>query len=246
MAQWRNQSMLWRVRAVSSMGLIAASVLLVVAVQMRERAVRSRTEALYAEFMKLRPGVTTQADVDGIRNRWAGKVPENVFCDNGTCRYTIGSLWDLTHWFPLTRLIHDHSPTSEFVMETKDDRLLKASFAAAVLVPRGYGTRAERELLRNPGYFPYSSVDFMLFGRAFLTPALLADRSDGPIPMPASGYQIWGPSACMNCLAVFVSALPSVQEETRAQLFHFNFSCMTQWSVCTDKEDIMPVASKME
>jgi hypothetical protein len=246
MAQWRKQASLWRVTAACFIGLTASCVLLGVAVQLRERLVRSRSEALYAEFMKLRPGVTTQAEVDGIRNQWAGKAPENVFCDDGTCRYTIGSLWDLTHWFPLTRLIHDHSPTSEFVMETKADRLLEASFAAGVLVPRGYGTRAERELLRNPGYFPYSSGDFMLFGRAFLIPALSTDRSDGPIPMPASGYQIGGPSACTYCLAVFVRALPSVSEETRKQIFHFNFGCMTQWSVCTDKEDIMPVASKVD
>jgi hypothetical protein len=161
------------------------------AVQLRERAVRSRSEALYAEFLKLRPGVTTQTDVDGLRKQWAGKVPENVSCDNGTCRNTIGTLWDLTRWFPLTQLVHDHSPTSEFVLEIKDDRLLRASFAAGVLVPRGYGTREERELLRDPRYVPYSSGEFMLFGRALLTPALSGDRSDGPIPMPASGYQIW-------------------------------------------------------
>ena len=95
--------------------------------------------------------------------------------------------------------------------------------------------------MHDPSYVPYSSGDFMWFGRAILTHALSVDRSDGSIPMSASGCQIWGPSAYTTCLAVFVSALPSVQEETRAQLFHFNFSCMTRWTVCTDKEDIMPV-----
>jgi hypothetical protein len=48
----------------------------------------------------------------------------------------------------------------------------------------------------------------------------------------------------MNCLAIWVSALPTLEPGRRANLFQINFDCMTQWSVCTDKEDIMPTAGR--
>jgi hypothetical protein len=48
----------------------------------------------------------------------------------------------------------------------------------------------------------------------------------------------------MNCVAIYVSALPDLPKAKRAQVFDVNFNCMTQWSICTDKEDIMPTAGR--
>jgi hypothetical protein len=48
----------------------------------------------------------------------------------------------------------------------------------------------------------------------------------------------------MNCVAIYVSALPDLPKEKRTQVFDVNFNCMTQWSICTDKEDIMPTAGQ--
>jgi hypothetical protein len=239
-----RRSKLLRVGCISVLGLIFAWGVLLVSVQARERVVRFRSEALYSEFLKLRPGVTTKTDVQLLRKQWAGKLSQNVNCNGDQCDYTIGDIWGLSRWFLLTRFAHDHAPSFMLQIETKGNYVLRATFSARVMVPTGYGTREERKFLSNPNYVSYASDDFALIGHASLI-ASLPGGGDGPLPMPARGYRALRIN-CMNCLAVRVAALPSVAQETRAQLFRFDFGCMTRWAVCTDKEDLMPRAAREE
>ena len=244
MGSWVQRSKLLRRGCITFLGLIFAWGVLLVSVQVRERVVRSRSEALYSEFLKLRPGVTTKADVEVLRKQWVNKFSEGVDCNGDHCDYTVGDLWGWSRWFLLTRFAHDHAPSSMLEVETKGNYVLRASFSARVAVPKGYGTREELKLLSDPNYVSYSSNDYALIGRARLA-AALPGGGDGPLPMPARGYRAVRIN-CMNCLEVSVSALPSVTLDTRTQLFRFDFSCMTRWSVCTDKEDIMPMAAREE
>ena len=212
--------------------------LLVVFVHVRESVVRSRSEAMYAEFLKLRLGETTKAEIEVLRRRFAGSLTENVDCGGADCEYTIGNVWGYSPWFLLTRLAHDHMPSSQLTLRTNGNLLSSASFYVGVLVPKGYGTREERKRVSDPKYVPYASGEYQLFGRASLVgtlPELLAAKRD---------YRVWGPSACTNCVAIWVSALPSLAAAKRAQVFDINFDCMTRWSMCTDKEDIMPTAGR--
>lgn len=213
--------------------------LLLLCVHVRESIVRSRSEALYAAFLTLKPGETTKADIETLRGRWAGSEVQDVSCGKANCEYTIGDVWGYSRWYPLTQLVHDHQPSSQLTLTTNGNLLSSASFSVGVLVPKGYGTREERKWLGDPHYVPYSSAEYKLFGRASL---------DTELPDVAGqyghDYRIWGPSGCMNCLAIWVSALPSLAPARRAQLFHIDFGCMTRWSICTDKEDIMPTAAR--
>ena len=213
--------------------------LLVLVVRVRESAIRSRSEAMYAEFLKLHVGETTKADIEILRMRFAGSLTENADCGSADCEYTIGTVRGYSRWFLLTRFAHDHMPSSQLTLKTSGNLLSSASFSVGVLVPKGYGTREERKWLSDPHYVPYSSGEYELLGRASLTTTLPDTRL-----IAKRDYLVWGPSGCEGCLAIWVSALPSLAPARRAQVFDINFDCMTRWSMCTDKEDIMPTAGR--
>lgn len=225
------------------LSLSIAYVLLVVLVRVRESAVRSRSEAMYAEFLKLHVGETTKADVETLRERFAGSLTESVECKDADCLYTIGDMWGYSRWFLLTRYAHDHMPSSELTFKTSGNLLSNASFSVGVAIPKGYGTREERKRLSDPNYVPYSSGRYWLFGRASLVNALPGACCDSQRTAERD-YRISGPSGCTNCLAIWVSALPSLAPDKRKQVFDINFDCMTRWPMCTDKEDIMPTAGR--
>ena len=238
MIQLMPSARMWRVgRAVIAV-LIAAYCLLFLIARVHESVVRSRSEAIYKEFLKLQPGRTSKSDVERLLKRAGSQFP-NVHCGGGDCEYRLGDVWGESRWLALLRLAHDHQPTSELLLKTKGDLLSYASFSIGILVPKGYGTREERKWLSSPGYVPYSSSEYMLFGRALLV-TILPDTH----PKENPDYRIWGPSGCTNCLAIWVSALPSLEPATREKIFQMGFDCMTRWSVCTDKEDIMPAAER--
>lgn len=232
-----------RLALVAIMSLSFAYGLLVVLVHVRESIVRSRSEALYAEFLNLHVGQTTKADIEILRKRFAGSLAENVGCGLADCDYTIGNEWGYSPWFLLTRLAHDHMPSSQLMLKTNGNLLSSAWFSVGVLVPKGYGTREERKRLSDPHYVPYSSGEYMLLGRASLV-STLPDLCCLSRMATKRDYRVWGPSGCMNCLGIWVSALPGLAPAKRAQVFDINFDCMTQWSMCTDKEDIMPTAGR--
>lgn len=234
---------LWRFGLGAILSLLVAYGLLGVFVHVRESIVRSRSEAMYAEFLKLRVGETTKADIEALRRRFAGSLSENEDCGVADCEYTIGNVWGYSRWFPFTRLAHDHMPSSQLTLITNGNLLSSASFYVGVVVPKGYGTREERKLLSVPGYIPYSSGAYQLFGRASLV-STLPERCCNSELIAKREYRIWGPSACTNCVAIWVSALPNLAPAKRAQVFDINFNCMTQWSICTDKEDLMPTVGR--
>jgi hypothetical protein len=238
-----NARLRLRLALAAILSLSMAYAILVVLVRVRESVVRSRSEAIYAEFLKLHPGETTKEDIETLRRRFAGYLTENVDCGSADCEYTIGNVWGYSRWFLLTRFAHDHMPSSQLTLKTSGNLLSSASFYVGVVVPKGYGTREERKLLSVPGYVPYSSGEYQLFGRESLVSTLPELSRDARLTEKPT-YRVWGPSACTNCVAIYVSALPSLAPAKRAQVFDINFNCMTQWSMCTDKEDIMPTAGR--
>lgn len=238
-----QRARMWRLGRVAISALILAYGVLLLCVRVHESAARSRSEAMYAEFLKLKPGETTKAEVGALRMLLKDSFVQDVDCGVTECVYTIGSVWGYSRWYLLTQFAHDHLPSSQLTLRTTGDLLSSASFSAGVVVPKGYGTREERGRLSDPNYVPYSTGAYQLFGRASLDTAL-PDLCCNAQLASEHGYRIWGPSGCMNCLAIWVSALPTLEPSRRTDLFQINFDCMTQWSVCTDKVDIMPVAGR--
>lgn len=232
-----------RLTLAATLSLSVAYALLAVFVRVRESAVRSRSEAMYSEFLKLHLGETTKAEIETLRGRFAGTLTEDVNCGSAGCEYTIGNVWGYSRWFRLTHLAHDHMPSSQLTLKTSGNLLSSASFYIGVVVPKGYGTREERKLFSVPGYVPYSSGGFQLFGRASLV-SNLPELPNNERLTEKQAYRVWGPSGCTNCVAIYVSALPGLAEAQRARVFDINFNCMTKWSTCTDKEDIMPTAGR--
>jgi hypothetical protein len=230
---------MWRLGFDILLGLSLAYGLLLMWVHVRESAIRSRSEALFAQFLRLQPGKTDTTEVEALRKQWAGALVQGADCRGADCEYTLGEVWGYSRWFSLTRFAHDHQPSSQLILKTRGNLLSSASFSVGVVVAKGYGTREERKWLSDPNYVPYSTGEYQLFGRASLVTDLPDTR-----PLSNADYRIWGPSGCMNCLAIWVSALPRLAPTKRDQIFQIGFDCMTQWSVCTDKDDIMPAAGR--
>ena len=229
----------WRIGRAAIAALLVGYSLLFLLARIHEAVVRSRSEAIYKDFVHLQPGQTTKADIELLRKRWGGSLIQDAQCRGVDCEYTIGNLWSESRWLAVLWLARDHQPTSELRLKTKGDLLSAASFSVGVRVPKGYGTREERRWLSDQNYVPYSSNEYRLLGRASLVSDLPETRLNS-----SPDYRIWGPSGCTNCLAIWVSARPSIGPAKRAQIFQIGFDCMTRWSVCTDKEDIMPTAGK--
>lgn len=152
-----NATLRSRLAFVAVLSLFFAYGLLVVLVHVHESVVRSRSEAMYAEFLKLHLGRTTKADIEILRRGFAGSLTQNVECERDDCEYTIGNLWSYSRWFQLTRIAHDHMPSSQLTLKTNGNLLSSASFSVGVAIPKGYGTREERKRLSEPNYVPYSS-----------------------------------------------------------------------------------------
>src|SRR5882757_6438208 len=150
----QHPAWLWRLGWVTILCLSFAYGLLLWWVHVHESMVRSRSEALYVEFLKLQPGKTTKTDIEALRRRWAGSLVQDADCGATDCEYTIGNVWGYSPWFLFTRLAHDHQPSSELTLKTNGNLLSSASFSVGVLVPKGYGTREERNRLRDPNYVP--------------------------------------------------------------------------------------------
>jgi hypothetical protein len=210
---------LWRLGFASLLVLSFAYCLLLWWVHVRESAIRSRSEALYAQFLKLQPGETAKGEVEGLRKQWAGALVQGADCHGVDCEYTLGDVWGYSPWFLLTRLAHDHQPSSQLTLRTSGNLLTSASFSIGVLVPKGYGTHEEQKWLGDPNYVPYSTGEYQLFGRASLATNLPDSR-----PISNADYRIWGPSGCMNCLAIWVTALPQMAPAKRAQIFQMGLT----------------------
>ena len=120
-------------------------------------------------------------------------------------------------------------------------------------MPCSLFSASSNEVLKSPGCMflaeqplekcSYSSGVYQLFGRASLVSALPELSRDTRLTEKPE-YRVWGPSGCMNCVAINDSALSDLSKAKRVQVFYVNFNCMTQWSICTDREDIMPTAGR--
>lgn len=83
---------LWRALRVVIAVLLAAYGLLFVLARIHETIVRSRSEAIYKEFLKLHPRRTTKSDVEHLLKQPGFQTPD-VNCGGGDCEYTIGNAW---------------------------------------------------------------------------------------------------------------------------------------------------------
>jgi hypothetical protein len=228
-----------RVGGAVTLSLLVGYSLLLLAVRVHESTVRLRSEAIYAEFLKLQPGRTTKSEVELLGKRGANSLTQVVHCKGVDCEYTIGDVWHTSRWYLISWLAHDHQPASELILHTRGDVLSSASFWIRVLVPKGYGTREERKLQGVSHYVQSSSSEYMLLGRA----SLVTDLPDAPIDS-TQDYRITKPAGLWGGLMIWVDALPSVIPVRRAQILQIGFDCMTRWSVCTDTEDVMPIAAE--
>jgi hypothetical protein len=121
---------------VGLLSLSFAYALLLCWVHMREAAIRTRSEALYSQFLRLQPGQTNKAEIEILRKQWGNSLPQEADCNGTDCEYTVGDVWGYSRWFLLTFLAHDHQPSSQLTLKTRGDLLSSASFSVGVWYPR--------------------------------------------------------------------------------------------------------------
>jgi hypothetical protein len=140
---------MWRLGRVAISALILAYGVLLLCVRVHESATRSRSEAMYAEFLKLKPGETTKAEVGALRMLLKDSFVQDVDCGVTECVYTIGSVWGYSRWYLLTQFAHDHLPSSQLTLRTTGDLLSSASFFCGRRCSQGIRhTRRTREVKR--------------------------------------------------------------------------------------------------
>ncbi len=225
------------------LALVVCYVALALYVQASERLMRHRAERLLEVMRHLQAGESTWADLQGIMAQWGAWGNYDGSCTEEHCDYQI-TLSDIAGGprFAIlaSGLGHGHS-TSAFLRVTLQQGIVKrTSFSLWVQVPKGYGTRWERQEPQDPGYVPYSSGEYTLMARASSLLELSRLCCYWPQPVPHPNYDVRKPDGCEGCLSIWTDFLPQTSQADRLRLTAINFDCVTRWRPCADEEDIMP------
>jgi hypothetical protein len=141
---------------------------------------------------------------------------------------------------PVFFLGHGHLANVSLQVVIEQGIVKLTSFHLWVEVPKGYGTRWEREQQQDPGYVPYSTGEYTLMAKATSRLELEHLCCYWPNPVPHPNYVLTKPGGCEGCLAIWTEFLPQATWAERMRLTAFNFNCITRWKPCADEEDIMP------
>jgi len=224
---------------------VACYAALLLYVQVSERVMRHRAERLLAEMRGLQVGKSAWADLQRIRTRWGAWGNYEGTCTEEHCDYTV-SFADVSGGWLFARVVSflGHGHLAEVFLNVRVEQGIakQSSFTLWVEVPKGYGTRWEREQPQEPGYVPYSSGEYALKARASSRLEIAYPCCYWPDSVPHPNYVLRKPSGCANCLAILTDFLPQAPLADRLRLTDFNFSCITRWKPCSDEEDIMPEA----
>ena len=242
-ATQRHRAIRWLRNGVIAFAALYATLLLFVHVS--EIITRDRSERLLAEMRELQVGKSTWADLQSIRTRWGKWGDYEGSCTEQHCAYTV-SFADVPGDWRFSTLAsflgHGHM-ARVFLRVSLDKELVKqTSFELWVQVPKGYGSRWERNGPQDPGYIPYSTGEYKLIAKASSFAKLTPLCCYWPDPVPHPTYVLTRPSGCEGCLAIWTEFLPQASSEDQLRLTNFNLGCITSWKPCADEEDIMPSA----
>jgi hypothetical protein len=225
--------------------LIVCYAALLIYVQVSERVMRHRAERLLATMRELQVGKSGWVDLQQIRTQWGAWGSSQGPCTEERCEYSV-SLTDVAggSWFEALVFYLGHGHLSNASLQVMVERKIVklTSFHLWVEVPKGYGTRWEREQPQDPGYVPYSSGPYTLMAKASTRLGLEHLCCYWPDPVPHPNYVLTKPGGCTNCLAIWTEFLPQATWAEKLRVTNFNFNCVTKWKPCADEEDIMPEA----
>jgi hypothetical protein len=218
--------------------LVGIIVLLIATIQIEQRVFRYHAERLYEDVMAIQLRRTTFEQLDPMLQRWSANVSHGEPCFKQHCELTIR----------VRQLIFMPGWDSRFFGPfQKFDRRLGGRFSevvARISVRNGFvwgedymiGFDAapvkndEGRMVTHFSEFRISTIP-----RADAWRLMWPGRRDNP------EFEIRMPTKCWEC--VEVKFTPYADPTDLRRLSGFNFSCLTAWGPCRDRQDIAPLAA---
>lgn len=222
--------------------IVGLVVVLAALVQIQQRLLRYRAERLLSDIRKLELRKSDWADAKQILARWGAWGHYEGQCTEESCIYQIG----LSDWLTSfayrhpSSLEHFHWLETPYGMLGGRGTIIRAelqvtkgvvwgkSFSIYVYVPAETGPAA---LFRGKGY--------TLIG---VSQSVSRFPSDRPLIPTHPNYSVGTPGGCTGCLAVYSEFTPYADPADVERLMDFNLSCLTRWTRCRGKGDVMPAA----
>jgi hypothetical protein len=235
-------------------GILSVSALPVIAVHVNQRIIRYRAEQLLSDIRSLQLRQTTFEQVKPILNKWERSTQyrrwQDPFdrkreCNAQNCDFTINVHDSLNPNFIYNKL------HVEFWRDHWPDRIYRAiggrnsSVAATVTVRNG--------VIWEKGYALLVSVpqsdrfaSYELIAESYTVSRFYPGGRRWASRRLHPEYVIDGPDGCAICIQVEAKYTPYANPEDVAKLMDINLSCITRFSPCRTKADILPSAMAQE
>jgi hypothetical protein len=222
----------------AAISVIVAYALFVAAIHVQQRILRHRAERLLADVRSLRVGRSTFAQAAVVFSHWSDRGSYSTPCSEQSCDFSVG--------------IYDFGSASGkfpgwYTWEIALYRMAGSRLAganASISVRGGTVSRAAFELgIDVPPFIEPSSgqrVSYELAVRVRTNSRV--DPNSLLFPNAHPDYTITGPDGCEGCVEVWFEYTPYASTADVDRVGKPNFTCITRWSQCRTKADIMPLA----
>lgn len=232
-------------------GIVAVTVVLMLAVQAQNWVLRLRAERLHREIVALQIHPGTFADVERMQRKWGRFGHWDGECTERHCIYEIrlrswfqdrlddvgisqtgGPETDRAYrWVDLARRFYywagGRADRVGAGVRIHNDRMWGAGF--------GFGTAAYPGTGRNAGNL------YVVFADVELSSRLLNSWDPASNPgILGRGFRTDYELQCLGCQQVHTSVTLQTDPGVTERLNRFNFSCMTQWNACKHPVDLAP------
>jgi hypothetical protein len=222
----------------AAISVIAAYALLVAAIQVQKRILRRRAENLLADVRSLQVRRSTFAQAAAVFSHWSNRGFYSKPCSQESCDFFIrisdfGSVsgkfpgW-YTWGIPVYRMAGGRLAGAYASLSVRNGTLSRAFFELGIDVP--------------PFIEPASHETVSYELGAQIRTNSRVDPNSLLHPSSHPDYTITGPGGCEGCVEVWFEYTPYASAADVERLGKPNFTCITRWSPCRTKADIMPAA----
>jgi hypothetical protein len=222
----------------AAISMAAAYVLLVAAIQVQQRILRHRVEDLLADVRSLQVRRSTFAQAAVVFSHWSNRGSYSVPCSQEFCHFSIGiydfgsASGEFSGWYTWEILLY----------RMAGSRLAGANASISVRNGTVSGAFFELGIDVPPFIEPTSDKKVSYELAAGIRTNSRVDPNSLLYPNPHPDYTITGPDGCEGCIEVWFEYTPYANAADVDRVGRPNFACITSWSQCRTKADIMPAA----
>lgn len=233
-----------RLRSTARFAAITLAVVVVglfVFVQVQQRLLRHRTEALFNDVREFQLHPANFSDLQRFQQRWGAHAHYDGTCTQQHCLYTVelGDAIDwiarnrnviLPHWvFRAYKFLGGRPAMVSATIGIQQNRMWRADYDLGVEV-----------LPHDDPQYPDN--DYLLGASIYYGPHLSPHESSVSAEDLNRGYRIGRPGGCEGCSIGWVYMTQHASHGDILRLSSVNLDCITRRKPCLDKMDIMPAA----